>query len=238
MADTVHQLIALGFSEYEAKAYAAMRRLGPANGYQIAKESGVPRSAVYQVLDRLVARGAAHAQSMGELTRYLAVPGDDLLERLQGEFATSLASLRQSFTAASAAPTPPGQAWSVVGRENVFAMARSLIERAHSEVMVSAGDDDELDALAPWLRRAVARGLTVRVLSSVPYAANGLPVCVHPQGLAFRQAVGHGLTLVADGREALIGEVDRSESAAWTSNSYIVAWLHWCLEHDFAGACP
>lgn len=34
----------IGFTEYEAKAYIALLRLGPATGYQIAKESGVPRS--------------------------------------------------------------------------------------------------------------------------------------------------------------------------------------------------
>jgi HTH-type transcriptional regulator, sugar sensing transcriptional regulator len=236
MADTVQQLMELGFSEYEAKAYAAMRRLGPANGYQVAKESGVPRSAVYQVLDRLVARGAVLAQSLGETTRYLAVPADLLLERLRSEFDATLTALGQGFAAASAAPSPSGQAWSVVGRANVFAMARSVIERATADVLVCTGDDDELDALAAWLRRAQARGLAVQVLSSVPYLAGDLPVAVHREGLAFRQAVGHGLTLVVDGREALIGEVDRSESAAWTTNSYVVAWLRWSLAEQFAAA--
>ncbi|MHB0876981.1 MAG: TrmB family transcriptional regulator [Anaerolineae bacterium] len=232
MADMVRQLIGLGFSEYEAKAYVAMHRLGPANGYQIAKESGVPRSAVYQVLDKLVLRGAAYIQSLGELTRYLAVPGDVLLERLEGEFDSAFAALRQGLAEASTAPVPPGQSWSVIGRGNVFATARGLIERAQSEVVVCVGDDDELDELVPWLRRARSRGLRVEVLSSVPYEAAGLAVSVYAAGVAFRRAVGHGLTLVTDEREALIGEVDRTESAAWTTNSYVVSWLHWCLTHE------
>jgi hypothetical protein len=46
------------------------------------------------------------------------------------------------------------------------------------------------------------------------------------------------LTLAADGREALIGEVDRSESAAWTTNSYAVAWTVWCLKQEMAGVAP
>jgi hypothetical protein len=55
---------------------------------------------------------------------------------------------------------------------------------------------------------------------------------VHPHGEHLRHVLGHGLTLVVDGREALIGEVDRSESAAWTTNSYAVAWTRWCLCHN------
>ena len=229
MVDPVNQLVGLGFSEYEAKAYVAMHRLGPATGYQIAKESGVPRSTVYQVLDKLVGRGAAFTQSLGDLTRYLPVPADLLLERLRCEFDTALAELTRGFENLAGSPTPAGQAWTVVGRDNVFAMARELIERARTEVVVCVGDDDELDQLLPWLRRAHARGLRVQTLSPVAYDAGDMPVTVYDDGWALRQRVGHGLTLVTDGSEALIGEVDRSESAAWTTNTYVVAWIHWCL---------
>jgi hypothetical protein len=51
-----------------------------------------------------------------------------------------------------------------------------------------------------------------------------------------RHVLGHGLTLVADGREALVGEVDRSESAVWTTNSYMVAWTLWGLRHEIGEA--
>ena len=61
-----------------------------------------------------------------------------------------------------------------------------------------------------------------------------MPVIVHSQGQRLRHALGHGLTLVVDGREALIGEVDRSESAVWTTNSYAVAWTLWCLRQEVA----
>jgi hypothetical protein len=62
-----------------------------------------------------------------------------------------------------------------------------------------------------------------------------MPVVVYPQGQQLRQAMGHGLTLIVDGREALIGEVDRSETAVWTTNHYTVAWSLWCLKHALGG---
>ena len=57
--DTFKTLGELGFSDYEARAYCALLDAAPANGYQVAGLSGVPRAKIYEVLDKLVARGAA-----------------------------------------------------------------------------------------------------------------------------------------------------------------------------------
>lgn len=53
-----NHLIDLGFSPYEADIYLALVQQGPANGSQLARRSGVPRSMAYQALDRLVDKGA------------------------------------------------------------------------------------------------------------------------------------------------------------------------------------
>jgi sugar-specific transcriptional regulator TrmB len=64
--DTYEALMAVGFGDYEARAYCALLLQSPANGYQVAKQSGIPRGKIYECLERLVARGAA---------RRLTVPG-------------------------------------------------------------------------------------------------------------------------------------------------------------------
>ncbi|MBN1935168.1 MAG: TrmB family transcriptional regulator, partial [Anaerolineae bacterium] len=40
--DPIEQLVKIGFSEYEAKAYIALLRENPITGYQLSKLSGVP----------------------------------------------------------------------------------------------------------------------------------------------------------------------------------------------------
>ncbi|MEP7288080.1 MAG: helix-turn-helix domain-containing protein [Chloroflexota bacterium] len=40
-------LIAVGFTEYEAKIYLELLRNNPATGYQLAKQAGIPRSMVW-----------------------------------------------------------------------------------------------------------------------------------------------------------------------------------------------
>lgn len=73
------------------------------------------------------------------------------------------------------------------------------------------------------------------VISLVPYEAGDVPVVVYPHGQSLRQATGHGLALIADGSASLISEVDRSESAAWTTNGFAVALALWCLKREMAG---
>ena len=49
----------LGFSSNEAKVYGTLIKHKVLNGYEIAKLSGVARSLVYEVINRLVAKGGA-----------------------------------------------------------------------------------------------------------------------------------------------------------------------------------
>jgi len=56
MPTLVRRLVDIGLIEYEARATMALLRLGRASGYQVAKESGVLRSTVYEVLAKLGTR--------------------------------------------------------------------------------------------------------------------------------------------------------------------------------------
>jgi sugar-specific transcriptional regulator TrmB len=234
MSDMVQRLMAVGFTEYEAKVYVALQRCSPATGYQIAKESGVPRSTIYEVLGKLMARGAAVTQSFGDIVRYAPVPSEDLLDRMRHEFEDTLDKLADGFRHMAVTPGVPGQTWNLTGRDNILAHARQMIERAQNEVALVVGDDDELDELLAWLQQAKSRKIALTVVCPVPYEDKSVPVIVHAQGQQLRHALGHGLTLVVDGHDALVGEVDRSESAVWTTNSYAVAWTLWCLRQEVA----
>lgn len=55
--DNCQCLEELGFSSNEAKVYSTLSAHKMLNGYEVAKFSGVARSLVYEVLNRLVARG-------------------------------------------------------------------------------------------------------------------------------------------------------------------------------------
>jgi predicted transcriptional regulator len=234
VATITDSLMDIGLTEYEAKAYVALLRLGPASGYQVAKESGVPRSAIYETLAKLVMRGAVLTQSFAEQVRYAAVPPEQYLGRVRREFQAHHDSLLDALGDLTKTSAPPGSTWTLSGRTNMYSYAHQMIDQAEKEVALVVGDDDELDHLLSSLQEAQGRGVALTVISPTPYGAGEIPVTVHPQGLNLRTAIGHGFTLVVDGQEALIGEVDRSESAVWTTNGYTVAWTLWCLKQEMA----
>ena len=108
------------------KAYVALQRGSPATGYQIAKDAGLPRSMIYEVLGKLVARGAAFTQSFGDMVRYAPVPPDLLLDRMRHEFEDTLDKLGDGFKQLASLSVVPGQAWNVTGRSNILAQARQM----------------------------------------------------------------------------------------------------------------
>ena len=176
MPNLVERWMEVGFSEYEAKVYVASLRLGPATGYQVAKESGVPRSVVYEVLQKLVVRGAVVTQSFADMVRYGAVPPDQLLSRMRREMEDSLSALSRDLKGFKLGSTVRGNTWNLTLRKNIMAYARQLIDRAESEVALLVGDDDELDELLPRLTDAYGRGISMVVISPVPYQAGELPL--------------------------------------------------------------
>ena len=71
----------LGFSSNEAKVYGTLIKHKVLNGYEIAKLSGVARSLVYEVINRLIAKGAV-IRIDGEPNFYKPIEYQDLIRSI------------------------------------------------------------------------------------------------------------------------------------------------------------
>ena len=56
MKKTIALLQSLGFSQYESQVYTALLRQSNITGYELAKQSGVPASKIYSILEKLVGK--------------------------------------------------------------------------------------------------------------------------------------------------------------------------------------
>lgn len=63
----IEDMKSLGLSEYEIKAYLKLLEQYPVNGYTLSKESGIPRSRIYEVLDSLKNKQMVFEQSDNKL---------------------------------------------------------------------------------------------------------------------------------------------------------------------------
>ncbi|MBT2701068.1 hypothetical protein J7E79_27655 [Bacillus sp. ISL-40] len=79
------ELQKLGFSQYELQVYTEILKDFPISGYEISKRSGVPRSMIYEVVAKLLKKGAVYTASLVPLT-YVPLPAKELINRLRNNF--------------------------------------------------------------------------------------------------------------------------------------------------------
>jgi len=221
--DPIDKLVKIGFSEYEAKAYVALLRKSPVTGYELAKLSGVPRSMIYEVLGKLVSRGAAVTLPGGKATTYAPVPATEFLDRLHREHEELVASLKEDLTALSTAPDLE-YVWNIEGHENIMAKAREMIGQAKSRVHLALLPD-AFPPLRLALEEAIRRGVRVVIYTTSELdLPGGRVVIAHVSEETLGQARGLGLVLVVDGEEVLVGEwlTATRARASWTRSPLLV----------------
>ncbi len=212
-------LMKIGFTEYEAKVYLALLRENPATGYQISKQSGVPRSMVYETLSRLHRRGAVLETVEGRTTLYRPLPPDMLLDRHDRDYQRLVAGLRDSLRQLYQAP-PEDHAWSISGRPTILAYARQMIREAKTEAYLVLNDGD-LDDLSGEVRAACDRGVTVSALLTGERDLDCGQVIHHPPLESELQGLQDALLIVVDGDEALVASASQA-TATITRNPNLV----------------
>ncbi len=198
----------LGLNEYEAKAYRALLAEYPASAYRIAQRSGVPQSRIYEVVARLVEKGAATVEA-GKPARYAPVSPDSLIAAARSRTARELDDLATELREAFAAHGEVTQA-TLRGEDAILAHAATLAGSAQDLLMI-AGDPRTVEALLDRMPLTDARVRTV----SLPAAAPGE----------------YPIALLADSRRALIGRLGAQADALATDHPVIVSVLADHLMH-------
>ncbi|HWR44247.1 TrmB family transcriptional regulator [Sporomusa sp.] len=228
------KLESLGFSSYEAKAYYALLRRFPANGYEISKLAQIPPSKIYEVLTKLKNRGAV-LDSQSEPVLYYPVQPKILFTRIQEDTEKSIQSVLTDL-----ASIPPMDAfdltWNLQGTDSINTKMIELICQAEKEVFASLWPE-QVALLNASLSDAVNRGVYVvtAIFGECDVKASqvvNLEVCSHN----VYQRVGAKLcTVIADDTEVVIGklaEEDRSSTGVWTKTPSLVLVTKEYVRHD------
>ncbi len=93
----VENLLRLGLTINESKAYRALVGLGPSSARQVAEESAIPRSKVYETLGDLEKRGIVIKDERSSPTTYDAVSPEVVVTQLEGEIIASSESVRKAL---------------------------------------------------------------------------------------------------------------------------------------------
>ena len=91
-AALVDRLVRLGLTTYEARAYVALVRRDSFTAAQVARQAGLPRQRIYDVLGSLVEKGLASSRP-GAVVKYAAIAPEPAIERLVAFRREAMASL-------------------------------------------------------------------------------------------------------------------------------------------------
>lgn len=231
--NVLKKMESLGFSAYEAKAYYALLRRFPANGYEISKLSQIPPSKIYEVLAKLKNRGAV-LDSQCEPVLYYPVQPDILFSRMETDMQKNIQALLSDL-----AFIPPMDAfdltWNLQGTDGINAKISELINRAKTEVYASLWPE-QIPVLNPGLAAAVKRGVYVvaATFGECDVTASrtvNLEICSRN---VFQRLGSRLCTLIADDTEVVIGRLSREEhsTGVWTKTPSLVLVTKEYVRHD------
>jgi sugar-specific transcriptional regulator TrmB len=202
-------LRAVGLSAYESRCYIALIGSStPLNGYEVAKVSGVPRSAVYESLQKLVARGAALMVSgeEGSGASFMGLPAEAFVDRLRNQLSGTLDGLASVLPAMSNVLRSSVVAH-LTGRVQVRDRFISVMEKAEKSCLMAVWPPGA-EEVRETARRLVKNG--VQVTSLIYGEVADFPGQSHhhrfEDPLVLREVLGcRFYVVVSDMKEALVG---------------------------------
>ncbi|CUX76787.1 TrmB family transcriptional regulator [Thermococcus chitonophagus] len=164
MEDIIAKLIRLGLKEYEARVYATLVIIGPAKASDIAKESGVPRPRVYDVLKELHRKGFVEI-SEGSPTYFRAVDPEKVIATLRDEYirsAEEVIIMLKSYQRERQEEWLP--VWYLQGEWSVKNRVEELASRAEREFVAAFMDLKLALKFRKAFENAKSRGITPIIL--------------------------------------------------------------------------
>ncbi|UPV99741.1 helix-turn-helix domain-containing protein [Halorussus gelatinilyticus] len=238
--DAIDALEHLGLSNYEAKVFAALQRLGTGTARDVHRATDVPRSQVYGAAESLQDRGLVEVQQSKPI-QYRPVRPEAARSHLRGEFERTQ---ERAFDYLEAARKQRGEGdeerediWTVHGRTSIDGRVEQLLEEAERRIVFGVGRDAHglTDDLADRLRERADAGVEVflvgdpaleELFADSDVAVMQLPAD-HPHG---DDPVGR--VVVVDGETVLLSVRDRrgdpeleEETAIWSSKTGIAGVL-------------
>ena len=212
----------LGFTVYEAKTYVALLQNSPVTRYELSKNSGVPRSAIYGVIKQLENLGAVNAL-YSEPEKYVPLPPEQLFKLLEDSLKLKISDARESLKGIES-NLVTDHLWNIVGYQNMIQKSKEIIDNAQEEIYLSVWKR-EFNLLEEQLNKAKNKNLKITIFSfnDIHFDTDFL-YSYNIKEKELQKIWDHKIILVADRRELLMGEADEQlpKKTAWTTNRAIV----------------
>jgi sugar-specific transcriptional regulator TrmB len=222
LAQIYNTIQELGFTSYEAKAYVSLLQHHPVTRYELSKNSGVPRSAIYGVIKKLEKIGAVNAL-YSEPELYVPLQPEQFLYMLHERYKQKVGNARESLTGIES-NLEADHLWNIVGYQNMLHKATEIIKKAQKEIYLSIWQR-ELKMLKKDLMKAAECGVKIIIFSFTEIDfSEGNVFTYSLDEYSIEKFWAHKIILVTDSNELLMGEANDKtpKKTAWTQNRAIV----------------
>lgn len=223
----------LNFTEYEAKAYLTLLEEAPLTGYAVAKNSGVPRSKIYEVLDSLAMRGDILV-SPGNTPQYTPVPAKELIKNRRIKAEKNFELAEKSLAEFESSVNDRENIWNIMGRDEILDKVKACISSATKRILLEVWEE-EFEELESELRQAAKRGVNVTIIAYGEIVSDFANVYLHYMGNEITEEYGGRWIVVSgDDSEVVAGIVSLGEDsrAAWTMHVGLVMPITEVMIHD------
>ncbi|MFC4451767.1 TrmB family transcriptional regulator [Halorussus aquaticus] len=164
----VDALEQLGLTEYEARCFVALTRIPHGTAKEIGQVADIPRSRVYETMERLRDRGLVEFEE-GEPRVFQSVSLDTALRTLRKEYDSYFETVEETLRRMEPVYKETQQAvWAISDHEQVTERVLDLVGDATDELVLLVFEETVLDdAVLTALAEADQRGVTVYVGTDV-----------------------------------------------------------------------
>ncbi|MCC3357149.1 TrmB family transcriptional regulator [Bacillus sp. REN16] len=223
----------LNFTEYEAKAYLTLLEDSPLTGYAVAKNSGVPRSKIYEVLECLTLRGDILV-SPGNTAQYIPVPAKELIKNRRMKAEENFELAEKSLAEFERSTNDRENIWNITGRNEILDKVKDCIVSAKKRILLEVWKE-EFEELEHDLRQAAKRGVNVTIIAYGEINTDFAHVYLHYMGDKITEEYGgRWLVISGDDSEVVAGIVSlgKDSRAAWSRHVGLVMPITEVMIHD------
>ncbi|MBE0523575.1 MAG: TrmB family transcriptional regulator [Methanosarcinales archaeon] len=244
MNDLIETLRKLGMTDYEAKAMAAITKVGSGTAADIHVLSGIPRSAVYGVLTKLNEKGIIEVQHTKPM-KFRAVSPARAFEKLKDDYeaeSQKALEMMDNIYRTYEADLKEEIVWTINGVKNVNERMIKMIENAKSEIIFAASYPSFhkiietypiLNKVKQAIQNSLKKGVTVKITGNThkdaSIIANELPGAeIRTYSSKIKTTPINGGIVVIDDSEVLIAII-RDENgkedltAIWSNGKEVIS---------------
>ena len=232
--DIIQLMKKYNFTENETKAYISLLQYSNMSGYEVSKQSGIPRSKIYNILEILLNKGAI-LSTQSQPIKYSAVPVDEFIAQLKISTSLDFENMENSLGEFNIQSKNP-ELWKINSYSNALTKLKLMLRQATSEVYIQIWEneiDNEILALLVAIEKKADKFILICFSENQHYNLPLKKYYKHGfEHAKIQEDNGRWLSAVIDNQVLFGSNINSDYDFVWTYNSTMVFLTKEFIIHD------